>query len=147
MRFLRFFKSTAFIVFLTVMFCLANSLVLAQDDVIGKITMPESIAKGYGDAFGDSGKGGLIAFASNLIKLIMVVAGLWSFINVILAGFTYITSFSKPEKLTQAQAQIYNSLIGLAIIVASFALAGLAGWILFHDASAILSPKIYGPGI
>jgi len=112
--------------------------------VIGKITMPDSLKSGYGDL--TSFKGGLIGFGSNLIKLIMVLAGIWSFLNIIFAGFNYITQSTNPEAIGNANRQIYMSLLGLVIIVGSFALAGILGYLLFGDVSAILSPKIYGPG-
>ncbi len=121
-----------------------NALLAATDNVFGNITAPGPIAQGYGDLAGPGG--GLIGFASNLIKLIMILAGIWSFFNIILAGFAYITNQGNPEAIAKANSQIYLSLLGLVIIVASFILAAIAGWILFGDASAILSPKIYGPG-
>lgn len=127
---------------------LVVSPAFAQDDVFGRVDLPEPIRTGYGtfDAANNPG-GGIIGFASNLIKLIMIIGGLWAFINLILAGFTYITSQGNPEKITQANQQMYNSLIGLTIMVGSFVLAAITGWLLFGDASAILIPKIYGPGI
>ena len=51
-----------------------------------------------------------------------------------------------PKKIELAWAKIWQSMVGLLIIVASFALAALIGLILFQDASAILKPAIYGPG-
>lgn len=124
------------------------SLVLAgPKDVIGNITLPEPLSPsngGYGGLFNQ--KGGLIGFASNLIKLLMIAAGIWSFINILLAGFAYVTSNGNPEHIAKANSQIYMSLIGLAVMVASFALAAIAGWILFGNPGAILSPTIYGPG-
>ena len=123
--------------------------VFADDDVFGNITIPEPLKEAYGPFYGDLlyPGGGIIGFASNLIKLIMIVAGIWAFINIILAGFGYITNPDKPEELSKANDKIYKSLLGLAIIAGSFILAAIAGWILFGDASAILIPKIYGPGI
>jgi hypothetical protein len=90
--------------------------------------------------------GGLIAFISNIIKFVTIAAGLFAFINLILAGFTYISAGSDAKKTAEAWSKIYMSLIGLVIIVGSYALAAIVGALLFHDPSAILSPKIYGPG-
>jgi len=123
---------------------LTTFLAAATDSVFGKVTPPGPLAKGYGELTGAGG--GLIGFASNFIKLIMILAGIWSFFNIILAGFAYITNQGNPEAIAKANSQIYLSLMGLLIVVASFVLAAIAGWILFGDASAILSPKIYGPG-
>ena len=75
----------------------------------------------------------------------MVVAGLWAFINLITAGLTYITSGDNPDAVKKAGERIYMSLIGLVLVVGSFIIAAIMGWILYGDSSAILSPKIYGP--
>ncbi len=113
----------------------------STNDAIGNIGRPEHL-NNYGDLKG----GGLVFLLSNVLKTAMVIAGLWTFINLILAGFTYVTSGDKPEDLKKANSQITNSLIGLAIIVSSFTIAAIVGWILYGDASALLNPKIYGPG-
>jgi len=115
------------------------------DDIFGEIEPPPHVEKYGGDI--QSGNFGLIVFLSNIIKLFMIVAGLFGFINLILAGWEYISSSGDPEKVSSATSKITYSLIGLIVVVASFTLAGLFGYILFGDASAILSPKIYGPGI
>jgi hypothetical protein len=98
--------------------------------------------QGYEDLEG----GGLIDFISNIIKFVTIAAGLFAFINLILAGFTYISAGSDAKKTAEAWSKIYMSLIGLVIIVGSYALAAIMGLILFGDANAILSPTIYGPG-
>ena len=139
----------SFSILLLVSWLVATQPVLAaKGDIFGNISMPEPLRAGYGtfDAASNPG-GGIIGFASNLIKLIMILGGIWALINIVLAGFAYITTQGNPEKIAQANQQIFMSLIGLAVMVASFALAALAGWLLFGDASAILSPQIYGPGI
>ena len=41
---------------------------------------------------------------------------------------------------------MYMSLIGMAVIVGAYALAAVAGLLLFGEANAILSPQITGPG-
>jgi hypothetical protein len=50
------------------------------------------------------------------------------------------------KKMTQAWDRIWQSLVGLVIIVASFVIAALVGLLFFGDAGFILSPRIYGPG-
>jgi hypothetical protein len=120
------------------------------DSPFGSITnpLPEINSQGYGDLFGVGGQaGGLIDFISNILKLVTVVAGLFAFINLILAGFTYISSGSDPKSTQAAMAKINMSLIGLVIIAASYAIAAIAGLVIFGDSTAILTPVIYGPGV
>jgi hypothetical protein len=116
---------------------------LLAQDIFGQISPPPHVSK-YG---GGTEGGGLIIFLSNFIKLFMVVAGLFAFLNLIFAGWSYISGGGDPEKISNATKKIYFSLIGLVLVVGSFALAGIFGYLLFGDASAILQPKIYGPGV
>jgi len=97
-------------------------------------------------AYADLQGGGLIAFLSNIIRLIMIAGGLFAFFNLIIAGFQYIASNGDSKNTSAAWSRIYMSLIGLVVIVSSFALAGIIGYVLFKDWTAILNPKIYGPG-
>lgn len=90
------------------------------------------------------GLANVTSLLSSIIRAITIAAGVWALINFVLAGFGYITSGGNPEKVQNAWAKIYQSLIGLVIIMLSFALAGLLGAILFGDPTAILSPKIQG---
>lgn len=114
-----------------------------EESVFGPIEAPPHVEK-YG---GGPEGGGLIIFLSNFIKILMVVAGLFAFLNLILAGWAYISSSGDPEKVANATQKITFSVIGLLVVVASFTLAGIFGFILFGDASAIINPKIYGPGV
>jgi len=88
---------------------------------------------------------GIVKFANNLLKLIIVGAGIFAFINIIIAGYTFLGAGGDPKKVEQAWSKIWQSLIGLLFVAGSFVLAAVFGWLLFGDASAILTPKIYGP--
>lgn len=114
--------------------------------IFGDIKPPAQLEQGYGDVFGTSGGGGLVGFLNNLLKLIILIAGLYALINFILAGYGIISAGAEPEKLSKAQNKIWYAMLGLVIIVASFAISGLIGWLVFHDTWAILKLKIYGPG-
>jgi len=109
--------------------------------VFGKIDLPGPLT-GYGEY-----KPGLINFFNNLLKLITLVAGLFTVINFIMAGYGIMSSQGDPEKISKAQSKIWNSVIGMVIIVASFSFAALLGWLLFKNTYTILKPKIYGPGL
>ncbi|MFC1653709.1 hypothetical protein ACFL1M_02580 [Patescibacteria group bacterium] len=115
-----------------------------MSDIFGTVDNP--LAGGYGDVTGAGGSGGLVGLLSNILKAVAIIGGIWALINVVISGFEHITSGDDPKATSKAWSRIYNSLIGLAIIVASYAIAAILGLILFGDASAILSPTIYGPG-
>jgi hypothetical protein len=110
--------------------------------VFGNIDAPPGVAELNQQS--DSGIG-LILFFSNLIKLISIVAGLWTMLNFILAGFTYITSADNSGAIEKIGSKLTLSVVGLAIIVASYTIAAVIGLILFGDASFIINPKIPSP--
>jgi hypothetical protein len=96
-------------------------------------------------AYGSVAGGGLILFLTNILRLVFVAAGLFAFINLILAGFQFIGAGGDAKVVEKAWNKIWQSLLGLILIVGSFALAALFGYLLFNNAGFILSPKIYGP--
>lgn len=116
-----------------------NMLADATEITGGSVTNP--LVK-----YGSIQDNGLTNFFTNIIRLVFVVAGIYAFINFILAGFAYMTAGGDAKKLDAAWAKIWQSLLGLVIIVGSFALISLVSLIIFGDASYILNPVIYGPG-
>src|SRR5258708_6855480 len=87
---------------------------------------------------------GLIVFVSNLIKLVTIIAGLFGLFNIISAGYTFLGSDGNPKAAEEAGNKLFMSLIGLIIIVGSFAITAIVSLILFGDATYILNPKIPG---
>lgn len=108
-------------------------------DIVGSVTNP--LLKPYGDI----ASGGLILFFSNILKLVFVGAGVFALFNLVVAGFQYMNSAGDTKLLAAAWNRIWLSLLGLIIIVGSFALAALFGYLIFGDATFILQPKVYGP--
>ena len=89
--------------------------------------------------------GGLIMLLNNVLRIFFVVAGIYTFIKIMLAGFKFITAGANPEKMSEAQNSIWQSLIGLIIVLSSIAVAALIGQVMFGNWQAILNPRIYGP--
>lgn len=111
--------------------------------IIGKITPPEIFSpKGYGQL-----NMGLVPFLNNIVRLLIVIGGIWAFINLILAGYAFLGAGDDPKKITAAWAKIWQSMLGLFFILGSFVLAAIFGYLLFGHPGAILRPKIYGPGV
>ncbi len=121
--------------------------------------LPSFIQKVYADAsevvgtinpgdtflpYGSLGTG-VMQFFTNILRLVFVGAGIYTFMNLITAGFQYMSAGGDVKALTAAWARIWQSLLGLLIIVGSFALASLFGYLFFKDPGFILNPKIYGP--
>lgn len=113
---------------------------LLANNFFGEISPPPGVRE-YGGQHGE----GLILFANNLLKLIIVGGGIFTFINFLLAGFGFISAGGDPKKIEQSVNKIWQSVLGLVVLAGSFVAAAIIGWIVFGDATAILSPRIYGP--
>jgi hypothetical protein len=108
-----------------------------MDKIFGPITPPNFIS---------SEPTGLITLFNNILRLLIVGAGIYALLNFILAGYSFMSASGDPKKIELAWAKIWQSIVGLFIIAISFALAALLGQLLFGEPTAILNPKIYGPG-
>lgn len=92
-----------------------------------------------------SSPSGIIMFFNNILKLFFTIGGILLLFNLIFAGFQFLNAGGDPKAIEQAWNKIWQSLVGLLILIASFLVAALAGYILFGDASALLFPTLYGP--
>ncbi len=108
-----------------------------MDNIFGEIKPPNFISKD---------PSGLIVLFNNILRLFIVIAGIYALLNFILAGYSFMSAGGDPKKVEGAWAKIWQSMVGLLIIAISFALAALIGQLLFGSPTAILNPKIYGPG-
>jgi len=113
-----------------------------MSDIFGKIEAPVGVAQ-YNTASG--GDIGIILFASRMLQLVTVGAGVYVLINIVLAGISLISGSGKSDSYSKAINQIIQSVIGIGVIVASYTIAALIGLLLFGDPLYILNPKICGP--
>jgi len=114
--------------------------------IIGTIEPPPGVSKWISQYPAPGGKiPGLVPFLNALLKLVIVLAGLFAFFNLIIAGYQFMSAGGDPKKIGEASSKIWQSLIGLLIVAGSFVLAAIFGWLLFGDPQALIIPKIYGP--
>jgi hypothetical protein len=117
---------------------------ILADDIVGTITNP--LPPAYQNAVSTNGAtGGVMLFLTNVLRLVFVVAGVYAFLNFIIAGFQYMGAAGDSKALSAAWDRIWQSFVGLIVIVASFALAALMSQLLFGDPKFILNPVLYGP--
>lgn len=86
-------------------------------------------------------EGGLTSFISNLLIFIITIAGLFTLVNFIIAGYLYMSSNGEPQKIMAAGNKMLQSLIGLAVISAAFIIAGIIGYAFFKQADFLFNPS------
>jgi hypothetical protein len=119
-----------------------NQRLLAAD-AVGEVANPWGVLNPNYPA--ESGAG-LVTLLNNLLKTAIVISGIWALINIIVAGYEFISAEGNPEKITKAWNKIWQSLLGVLIVAGSLVLAAIFGQIIFGDPTAIINPRIYGPG-
>ncbi|MBI1863675.1 hypothetical protein HYS03_00465 [Candidatus Woesebacteria bacterium] len=105
--------------------------------IFGTITQPSPLAK-----FGSLESGGAGNFLNLIFKILVVGAGIYAVINIILAGYSFLSAGDDPKAIAGAWNKILQTLIGLAVVVGCFVLAAIFGILIYGDAGAILAPKI-----
>jgi len=119
---------------------LKEKIALLYYGFFGRIEPPEVISRKYKDS-----PEGLFIFLNYLLKLLIFGAGLFVLFNLILAGYGFIAAGGNQENVEKAWAKIWQSLVGLLIVVGSLVLAGVIGQLFFGDPKALIVPKLYGP--
>ncbi len=110
--------------------------------IFGQVSPPPGVAA-YDTKSG--GSIGLIAFISTMIQAFTVIAGLFVLMQILLARWTYITANGDSAAHGKVRERLTMSIIGIMIIVASYTVAGIIGFIFFGDASFIINPNFQGP--
>ncbi len=106
--------------------------------VFGQIQPPEAITKNFGTV-----EGGAIGKLLNLIiRTLIIGAGIYALINLVLAGYAFISAGDDPKKVAGAWAKIWQTLLGLVVAAGSFVLAAIFGKLIFNDYMFLLKPKI-----
>ena len=110
---------------------------IADNSPLGTISPPPSVQK-----FGGVEEGGIGNFLNLIIKFLIVGAGIYALINLVLAGYAFMSAGDDPKKMAGAWAKIWQTFLGLAIAAGAFVLAAIFGQLLFGDPTFILNPTI-----
>lgn len=110
--------------------------------IFGNVNAPPGV-KLYGNV--DEGVGGLTLFIGNILKTLIVVAGLFALFNIVLAGYAFMSAGDDPKKVAGAWAKIWQSLLGLLVAAGSFVIAAIISRILFGNFVDIFRLRVFGP--
>ncbi|MBP7774943.1 hypothetical protein KA078_04085 [Candidatus Woesebacteria bacterium] len=111
---------------------------------LGKVRLPPGYTQYVTYENGDYTDNGLVKFASRIMRVFIIICGIWTLFNFLMAGWTYISGMENPKAQQEVKDKLTMTVIGLVILTTSFTLAGLFGLIFFKDATFILSPVIKG---
>lgn len=115
------------------------NILAAEDNLFGEVKPPP--IKGFKGLM----EGGLTIFINNILKLLIVGAGIFAVINLVLAGYGFMSAGDDPKKVAGAWAKIWQTLMGLAFAAGAFVLAAIFGQLIFGDYNALLQLRIFGP--
>lgn len=110
------------------------------ESVFGTIKPPVGVEK-----YAQGDISGMPLFINNILKLMIVGAGLFTLFNLVLAGYSFLSAGEDPKKVTAAWAKIWQSLLGLAVAAGAFILAAIFGKLIFGDWDALLQLQIVTP--
>jgi hypothetical protein len=114
--------------------------------IFGNITNPFAPAGLDVPAYSTSTQGqGLITILASLLRLSVVLAGVYTLFNIILAGYGFLSAGGDPKLIQKSWERIWRSILGLVIVAGSYLIAMIIGWIIFGDINAIVYPRIYTP--
>lgn len=85
---------------------------------------------------------GIVFFISRLIRFANIVAGILVMINFVIAGFTYVANAGSTSVNEKVKDQMTWSVLGILLIVGSYALAGIFGLVFYGDPTFIISPTL-----
>jgi hypothetical protein len=116
-------------------------ILAAENGLFGEVKPPANII-----GFKGLKEGGLTIFINNILKLLIVGAGIFAVINLVLAGYAFMSAGDDPKKVAGAWAKIWQTIMGLAFAAGAFVLAAIFGQLIFGDYNALLQLRIFGPG-
>ncbi|PIV07920.1 MAG: hypothetical protein COZ34_04685 [Candidatus Pacebacteria bacterium CG_4_10_14_3_um_filter_34_15] len=68
-----------------------------------------------------------------IVPIMMIIGGIITLTMLLLGAYKYLTSEGNPEKISKAQSVLIYAIIGLFLIVASFVLTKIIGFVLKVD--------------
>ncbi len=88
---------------------------------------------------------GLQKLLNIILRTLIVGAGIYAVLNIILAGYGFLSAAGDPKRISDATNKIWHSILGFVVAAGSFVLAAIIGQILFNDPNALLQLRYFKP--
>jgi hypothetical protein len=108
--------------------------------MFGRVNPPPGVNQYSGEFLA-----GFPNFINNVLKFLIVVAGVYALFNFVVAGYSFMSAGDDPKKVAGAWSKIWQTVLGLAFAAGAFVLAAIFGQIIFGDPNALLQLRIFGP--
>lgn len=108
--------------------------------IFGTVEPPPGVSD-----YDDVEAGGLTNFISNIIRLLIVGAGVYVIFNIITAGYDFMSAGDDPKKLAGARDKITKSLLGLLVTAGALVIVAIISRIFFGDFFYLLRLRVFGP--
>jgi hypothetical protein len=84
---------------------------------------------------------------SNLIGILTIIAVIYFTIQVILAGYAYISAEGDPKSIDAARKRLTDGVLGLTIVIVAIGLASLIATIFGIDSAFVLGQVFVNMGL
>ena len=111
---------------------------LIASSPFGSVNLPPEIASKYGGSAAQN----IGRLLNTFLQVLIVGAGVYALINLVSAGYMFMSAGDDPKKVAGAWARIWQTLLGLAFSAGAFVLAAIFGELIFGDPTFILNPRI-----
>ena len=124
-------RKRQYFIFLLTFFLILNFWVLVQNAFAAAPALPSPLGQPTEIEYPEIQKGDapltvqttpLVKYAEYLFYFLIWGSGILALLALIYAGFLYITAVGNPDKLRDAKDRIFSALLGLAIILGSYAI-------------------------
>lgn len=101
---------------------------------------------GVRDRFGTDPTAGIGRLIQLGFNVLILIGGIYALLNFILAGYAFLAAGDNPKGIETAWAKIYQTIIGLVVLVGAFLIAAVVGLLVYGRADALLNPTLTVPG-
>lgn len=95
----------------------------AQTPATGQQTFGAADVQTVADAAGVNGTTDLFTIIGNILNIVFAILGILLLAYLVYAGYLWMTAAGNPEQVDKARSYIKNAIIGLVIVVSSFAVS------------------------